>query len=257
MQRFCHNCGDPIEEGEVFCDKCGTKVIAEDHVQTSYTDNNSHLYSDNLTNQRNQSYQQIINAPVKKPSVMMKFAKVMMIISAIGTALIIVLVIIGSLLPDDPVTPPNTPTVNSNTNTNTTKPAADKALVTWTANIKANSSYVEAEKKIYVDYSVELKNAGTGKASNVKAYLNPTANDENAKYLSITTKTIVNLDENIAEINAGEIRDVKTKFFYSNVSPSSVTQPYLQDIANRYIRIPVVVEWQENGKTYTQSLITQ
>jgi uncharacterized membrane protein YvbJ len=257
MKHFCHNCGNEIQEGEVYCNKCGTKVIINEPVNTGNGGSNTPVY------------QPIINTPappVPRTSKSLSFPKIAGIIAIIGVFIIAIIVAVALLFFNDSgkKTPANPPTSNTNSNTSsntnsntnsTTKPSSSQPLATWSANLKALASYKEDEKKVYVDYTVALKNEGTGSAANVKVYLNPTQDDANAKYLGIAPKTIVNIDEDIVKFNYGATRDIKTTFFYDNIDKSKVNQTYLQDIANKFIKLSVIVEWEENGKKYTQSLI--
>jgi hypothetical protein len=274
MPRFCHNCGDLVEEGEVFCDKCGTKIISEEEGQKQYeTRNNSYgqNHYNNSINQQGMNYQSMDQYNHGKKNVRKKqsgwtvFIKIVGVFLAIGIVLIAALLVLGRLLDlsggANPGNNPNPPSVTSDPNNTTPsateKPGAAKAVAAWSADLNAYTTYSEKDKKINVEYTVTLTNNGTGAADLVKLYLDPRADDEDAQYIGIIERTIINTDQEIKRIKAGETKEMKTSFYYSNIDVSAVTQEILQEISNSFVRIPVLVEWQENGKMYTQILELQ
>lgn len=264
MQGFCPNCGDPIEQDEVFCDKCGTKLISNEklpgeqshygHNQEPLKNNYQNQYSydqpqQNMQHFQNNQYQESYGRKKKK--------NVGQIIWIAGAVIFVICVIIVGLanlssLFDKPSSgtkdDPKPVTTNNNSQ-------SSKVLAAWTANLNSLANYDATKKSIYVDYSVALKNKGTGKADSIKVYLDPEEKDENAKYLGIQPKTIVDTSGAQISIGAGETKELKTRFYYNNIEQAGATQQILQDVANRYIKIPLLVEWQENGKVYTQKLV--
>lgn len=305
MQQVCPNCGDPVEQDELFCDKCGTKVGPDsgesaqyqvpapneyqtptpnpyqNQYQTPPTNINQNQYSYFPGQQQNmppysttQSYPPPAYNQYQKPKTGSKVLKIVFITISVAAVLIVALGIIGLITEDK-----DKKTTNNNTNSNTkppvsevsrpatteskspstevskpaadnTKPTSGQMLVTWDGNIDVNANYKPAEKKIYVDYSIALKNIGKGSAQNINVYLDPDPNDENAKYLGMKPKTIVNYEGIVKQINAGSQQQVKTQFFYSNIEAANAGQSNLQDIANRYLKLPVLIEWEENGKKF-------
>lgn len=66
MQRFCPNCGDPVEPEEVFCDKCGTRVTSDDLGQNQYQTPNA--YQDQYHAPTPNAYQSQYQTPIPTPN---------------------------------------------------------------------------------------------------------------------------------------------------------------------------------------------
>jgi flagellar basal body-associated protein FliL len=260
MNRFCPNCGDPAEDDEIFCDKCGTKLSLPQGGENAFqsnaqTPNPQYNYQQNSYNpgQQNTPAQFTPNPQFQQGYVQPKKSAgkkaLIIIFSVIGTilSLLVILGIIGSIALKKQAV--NNPAPAPSTDSN-------KSSAVWLADINAHANFDATEKKIYVEYSVSLANKGSGSTTNVNVYLDPEQNDPNVNYLGIGPKTIVNDSEPIASVNGGEAREVNTKYYYENIDASAVTQEKLQDIVNRYISLPLLIEWQENGKTFTQKITT-
>lgn len=149
-----------------------------------------------------------------------------------------------------PVTETEKPVV-----TETEQTAPGEFLAAWDVEMNATSTYESSEKKIYVEYTATVKNTGKADAQQINLFLDPEPDDENAKYLSINERTIVNYEQGvIEEIGPGQEAVITTKFFYDNIEPENAEQSVLQDVANRFVAIPLYIEWQEKGTAYNARL---
>lgn len=63
MAKFCFNCGNPIEEGSVFCDNCGARLDSPASVQPEQTRTQSYSDAYNQPPQQSQQPQQPQQSP--------------------------------------------------------------------------------------------------------------------------------------------------------------------------------------------------
>jgi hypothetical protein len=307
MQRLCPNCGNPAEQDEVFCAKCGTRLTPDAMSQNQYqsnipnanqnqyqtptpnafqnqyqtpTPNNyQNQYSYNPGQQNNPSYtpppvypQQPIGGYKKSSGG--KVLKGILIGVGVIAVILVALGIYGSMLNNDSKTANNPGSKDTNQTTNTKQPTTTKptdtqstkpndttkpaettnkqSLAIFDINVNAKATYNKSDKKIYVDYSVKLSNKGKGNAEDVKVYFDTEPNDENAKSILINEKKLINFDKQVPSIGVGAEGEIKQTFWYDNVEPDApvAQESSLNDIQNRYIKIPLTIEWQENGAPF-------
>lgn len=202
----------------------------------------------------------------QKPKTGSKALKIIFICISVVAILIVLLGVIGLLMEDKDKNNTNNNTkpsdvkpagteVNKPSPAESSKPSQGKSLAAWDIEMNAVASYASSEKKIYVEYKASVKNTGSVSAQKINLYLDPDPNDANAEYLSINERTIVNYEQGVIEgIGAGQTEVITTKFFYNDIEPQNAGQSVLQDVANRFVKIPLYIEWQENGTVYNARL---
>ncbi len=272
MARYCHNCGDLIEEGELFCDKCGVKLTGttESSQQNLIYENYQKAPSNDFPPNPSYSY--------GNPSTTSRPGKSNGVFKIALTVFITVIVTLGVLrymntnlnkksemtssnnLLNEQVdeTPPENNTnlpstepskIDSNSNDRVTKNSDSKNLAYWSANIDVESIYDNSTKRISVFYDLELINIGSGEAQDIMVFFTPEVNDEITKDLGIKPNTRITADS-IPRVAANNRTYISEEFYYDGVESFFISEEYLEDLANGYTAIPLLVTWKENGQEY-------
>lgn len=277
MNQFCHNCGDKLEEGEVFCDQCGTRI---EDVEPKWQQNSSESQIPNMHVPQmtpNQNYQQIPHVDPSNSygypgygSIPPKKRKNILVPISIGVGVLVVVLVVVAFfaksyldqmkIKQEVVSQTNQNTENTSNNglgnsqnkettTSTTTNTQGRNFAYFASNVYAVSSYDPETQKITVKFQAHMENTGSGTAENIYLFFSPEVNDPNSQFLGIADNTPVNLTP-LPQIAGGEKKLIEENFTYSNVSSTIATQAYLQDLSNRFIQLPILVKWTEGNQPY-------
>jgi hypothetical protein len=280
MASFCEHCGDVLEEGEFFCDKCGAKAPNLDTVPSlnarfaPFDGRGQNLPPDfRSSNQASQSQTSNSKSARKRIAFVLVLGAIL-----IGIPSYFIL-IKGIHMPLYERYFPSQTTENTDENPHTKEPNAKgdteqrrdlpatstepngtkeeepiqemEALAEFILVPHAHSVYDEENQVVTVVFEVKLTNIGGGKAQDIMVYFDPDEGDLNVQELQIDTRPLMTIP--IREMNVGQTNQMVRRFDFSTNPSFLVTPEYLEYLAMRFKRIPISWIWYENNKEYSDS----
>jgi hypothetical protein len=272
MARYCHNCGDLIEEGELFCDKCGVKLADtnESSQQNVIVENYQKVPSNDFPPNPNYSYGNPLTTsrPSKSKGIFkMVLAVFITVILTLGVTRYMNTNLNKKTEPTSSTnilneqveeTPPENNTklpsnettkIDTTSNNRVAQNTVANNLAYWSADLDVESIYNSSTKRISVFYDLELINIGSGEAQDIMVFLTPEENDEITKDLGIKPNTRITADS-IPRVAANNRTYILEEFYYDGVESFFISEEYLEDLSNRYTALPILVTWKENGQEY-------